>query len=378
MRCESRPALRHPSDVFDFRPLIACILAIGGCSPAASGGSNNPSASSGPAVPRIDAFVPEASGVVLDVRSDSISLDGRTLARLPRRGRVILPLAEAVTEDGVDAVQIVADPLLTMASMFEVLDTLTAARVEMQLRVESLNGVGGVPLEHGSKHRRERYRQLGVHLHRASIAVHDGQKVEVLEAENLEALAAHARAANERAREQTLPSRVAISFDDDAPVESLARVIAAVRGSECRGAEPCQVAMISLLTDRNWGGWRSAAARSRPPLESPRDIPKPENGGMDEDVIQDVVRNHIEEIRYCYNQGLVVKDGLMGRVTVHFRIGPDGAVAAAIVGYSELGHERVENCIAKATKRWTFPAPTTGGSAVVTYPFVLIPGGAPE
>jgi len=97
-------------------------------------------------------------------------------------------------------------------------------------------------------------------------------------------------------------------------------------------------------------------------------------GAMDKDIIRRIVRSHINEVRYCYNQGLVRDPNLKGRVSIQFNIGPTGKVAAAVVANSSVKDKNVGNCIAKAVKRWKFPRPKTGGSAVVTYPFVLNPG----
>jgi len=97
-------------------------------------------------------------------------------------------------------------------------------------------------------------------------------------------------------------------------------------------------------------------------------------GAMDKDIIRRIVRQHINEVRHCYNQGLVRDPNLAGRVSVQFTIGPTGAVPVAVVANSSVKDKNVGNCIAKAVRRWKFPRPTSGGNAVVTYPFVLNPG----
>jgi len=97
-------------------------------------------------------------------------------------------------------------------------------------------------------------------------------------------------------------------------------------------------------------------------------------GTMDKDIVRRIVRAHINEVRYCYNQGLARDPDLKGRVTIQFNIGPTGSVPVAVVADSTVKDTSVGNCIAKAVKRWTFPKPPGGGSAVVTYPFVLEPG----
>ncbi len=97
-------------------------------------------------------------------------------------------------------------------------------------------------------------------------------------------------------------------------------------------------------------------------------------GALDKDIIRRIVRAHINEVRHCYNQGLVRDPNLSGRVAVQFTIGPTGKVPVAVVQESTIKDRDVANCVAKAVKRWTFPKPQGGGNVVVTYPFVLSPG----
>ena len=104
--------------------------------------------------------------------------------------------------------------------------------------------------------------------------------------------------------------------------------------------------------------------------------PKPPiiRGAVDKDVIRRIVRNHINEVRHCYNQGLTKDPNLKGRVAVQFSIGPTGRVKLAVIAESSLKDRNVANCIAGAVKRWKFPRPDSGGHVLVTYPFALSPG----
>ncbi len=97
-------------------------------------------------------------------------------------------------------------------------------------------------------------------------------------------------------------------------------------------------------------------------------------GNIDKDIIRRIVRNHHNEVRHCYNQGLAKDPNLSGRVAVMFTIGPTGTVPKAAVAESTISDRNVANCVAKAVRRWKFPKPTTGGSAMVTYPFTFSPG----
>ncbi|MEM6990210.1 MAG: AgmX/PglI C-terminal domain-containing protein [Myxococcota bacterium] len=116
------------------------------------------------------------------------------------------------------------------------------------------------------------------------------------------------------------------------------------------------------------------------PRSNPRLHPHKRDGKGDgkaslaPEAIRKVVRSHVQDVRRCYNQGLARRPTLAGRVAVRFVIGPDGAVRSAELSGSSLGDDKVEQCIVRATRTWTFPKPTGKGTVTVTYPFVLSPG----
>lgn len=97
-------------------------------------------------------------------------------------------------------------------------------------------------------------------------------------------------------------------------------------------------------------------------------------GPVDKDAIRRTVRAHINEIRHCYNRGLTRDPNLRGRIAVRFSIGPVGKVVRAAVVDNSLGDRDVGTCVSQAVRRWQFPRPSGGGSAMVTYPFSLSPG----
>lgn len=96
-------------------------------------------------------------------------------------------------------------------------------------------------------------------------------------------------------------------------------------------------------------------------------------GSLDRAIIRRVVRAHVGEVRHCYNQGLVMDPSLAGRVVIQFVIAATGTVSVSVVSSSDLGDEKVGQCIAGAVKRWTFPR-TGDGTVLVNYPFLLSPG----
>ncbi len=94
-------------------------------------------------------------------------------------------------------------------------------------------------------------------------------------------------------------------------------------------------------------------------------------GSLSREVIRRVIRRHINEVRFCYEQELGQRPDLAGRVTISFIISATGAVQTATTSSTTLNNARVEGCIVQAVRRWTFPAPDGGGVVGVNYPFVL-------
>jgi hypothetical protein len=97
-------------------------------------------------------------------------------------------------------------------------------------------------------------------------------------------------------------------------------------------------------------------------------------GPLDKDPIRKVVREHINEIRRCYDEGLALDFNLKGRVEVKFKILGDGTVGESAVLESTLRDADVATCIGAAPLLWTFPKPERGETVTVGYPFVLEPG----
>jgi hypothetical protein len=111
----------------------------------------------------------------------------------------------------------------------------------------------------------------------------------------------------------------------------------------------------------------------RPPTISL--VPPFVRGALDKEIVRRVVRQHINEVRACYEQSLVRRPTLAGRVVVQFTIAPTGQVLASALQASTLGDARAELCIVAAPRRWPFPQPAGGGLVTVSYPFQLAPAG---
>lgn len=94
-------------------------------------------------------------------------------------------------------------------------------------------------------------------------------------------------------------------------------------------------------------------------------------GALSKEVVRRIVHRHINEVKFCYSQGLASNPDLSGRVAIKFVISGTGAVQMSAVASSTLSDPSVENCIAQAVRRWTFPQPKGGGIVTVTYPYLL-------
>ena len=105
----------------------------------------------------------------------------------------------------------------------------------------------------------------------------------------------------------------------------------------------------------------------------PKLVPgKPEvRGALDKEIIRRVVRQHRNEIRYCYEKELQKNPKLAGTVTVNFIISGTGSVMSARVSSSTVNNSTVEGCMAGKIQRWVFPEPRGGGIVTVNYPFKL-------
>jgi TonB family protein len=98
-------------------------------------------------------------------------------------------------------------------------------------------------------------------------------------------------------------------------------------------------------------------------------------GALSKEVIRRIIKQHLNEVRFCYEQALATQPDIEGKMAVKFTISPTGAVETANVSTSTLGAPAVDSCVSQAFERWTFPAPEGGGSVTVTYPLAFAPAG---
>ncbi|MEQ1564537.1 MAG: AgmX/PglI C-terminal domain-containing protein [Myxococcota bacterium] len=97
-------------------------------------------------------------------------------------------------------------------------------------------------------------------------------------------------------------------------------------------------------------------------------------GALDRSLIDEVIKRHMNQIRYCYQRELTKAPSLGGKIVIKFTIAKDGTVSAASTKSTTMGNAAVENCIVGRFMRMQFPEPKGGGIVIVSYPFLFSPG----
>lgn len=97
-------------------------------------------------------------------------------------------------------------------------------------------------------------------------------------------------------------------------------------------------------------------------------------GALDRSLIDEVIKRHMSQIRYCYQRELTKDPALSGKITVKFVIAKDGTVSSAETKATTMNNDAVESCVVGRFMRMQFPAPKGGGIVVVSYPFLFSPG----
>ena len=94
-------------------------------------------------------------------------------------------------------------------------------------------------------------------------------------------------------------------------------------------------------------------------------------GGLDRDVIADVIKRNLGQIRYCYERQLSSNPDLYGKVMVKFTIGATGEVGEPKIDGSTMKSALVEGCILRRLASFKFPMPKGGTNVKVSYPFLF-------
>jgi outer membrane biosynthesis protein TonB len=122
------------------------------------------------------------------------------------------------------------------------------------------------------------------------------------------------------------------------------------------------------------GGNLAGTGRGRPVIEVGNATDTIIMGGLDKSVIDEYIRRHMSQIRYCYERELsAAKSGISGRVLTRFVISGSGRVSQAGVASTSLNNSGVESCLTGVLRKIVFPEPLGGGIVEVSYPFSFTP-----
>jgi hypothetical protein len=99
-------------------------------------------------------------------------------------------------------------------------------------------------------------------------------------------------------------------------------------------------------------------------------------GGLDPAVIRQIIEERLSEVRYCYENALLKKTNLQGKISASWTILADGTVSDLKSESDEIETKILHPCIKDQIKNWKFPAPKGGGVVHVKYPFLFSPVGS--
>ena len=90
---------------------------------------------------------------------------------------------------------------------------------------------------------------------------------------------------------------------------------------------------------------------------------------MDREAIRKVIREHMAEVRGCYDEALKKNPKLEGKSIMEWSIGEGGKVL--YVKPIENLDGTFDICLVHKIRTWKFPEPPKGDTAVVHYPFLF-------
>lgn len=177
----------------------------------------------------------------------------------------------------------------------------------------------------------------------------------------------------------------------DTVVERNERAVVTEYAWQASGCDPCPGPVLDTAAIMTLGGdvvtlggsvqvsGGGLQGRSNgPPVPRVRSGSPVVGEGLSREVVRRVVRRHINEVRFCYQQQLTQNPQLSGSVMVRAVVGPDGAVQSATIATSSLANRAVEDCIAQAFRRWTFPQPQDEAVVNISYPLLLSMAASPS
>jgi TonB family protein len=92
--------------------------------------------------------------------------------------------------------------------------------------------------------------------------------------------------------------------------------------------------------------------------------------GLTKDEVGKVIRQHLAEVRYCYESAMLRTPHLEGKLVAAFLIGREGSVTQSSTKETS-GDEGLDRCILDRLGKWQFPHPRGKEAVHVSYPFIF-------
>lgn len=105
-------------------------------------------------------------------------------------------------------------------------------------------------------------------------------------------------------------------------------------------------------------------------VESSLETGTPEiEGTLNRETISETVSQGEGALRYCYEEALIRRPDIKGRIVVLIRVAKEGGVDGADIESSSLNDRPFELCILKKIRAWKFPK--AEGTVTIKHPFVF-------
>src|SRR5439155_19874689 len=114
-----------------------------------------------------------------------------------------------------------------------------------------------------------------------------------------------------------------------------------------------RIGISGISSGQHGMGSRVGLINQRHNAVAPEATPGPPDvkGRLDKDTIRRIVRRHINEVKYCYEQEVMKHPNIGGRLVGQFTINGNGSVAGSAVTTS-MGDATVDHCVTHAVRRW--------------------------
>ncbi len=130
------------------------------------------------------------------------------------------------------------------------------------------------------------------------------------------------------------------------------------------GPDDARKSVASLRASTSWTTGPSPGVQPNVRLGGPQVV-----GNLDPAIVRRILRQHLNEVRFCYEQRLRTNPNLQGQLVMQMLITPAGTVTQSVVRQNSVGDSAVGSCVAARSRRWRFPQPDGMVRVIAPYAF---------